>query len=66
MKLSISEMARRTGVSVRTLHYYDQIGLLHPSMVSEQNGYRFYGGEDMAKNAADFILPELEFSFERD
>ena len=62
MKLSISEMARRTGVSVRTLHYYDQIGLLHPSMVSEQNGYRFYGGEDMAKMQQILFYRELEFS----
>ena len=41
MKLQIKEFAVFTGVSVRTLHYYDEIGLLKPSFVDEQNGYRF-------------------------
>lgn len=40
--LQISEFARRAGVSVRTLRYYDEIGLLHPDRVDEQNGYRLY------------------------
>ena len=42
MKMHIREFAQLTGVSVRTLHYYDEIGLLKPSFVDEQNGYRFY------------------------
>ena len=42
MKLQIKEFAKLTGVSVRTLHYYDEIGLLKPSYVDGQNGYRFY------------------------
>lgn len=42
MKLQIKEFAELTGVSVRTLHYYDEIGLLKPCYVDEQNGYRFY------------------------
>ena len=42
MKLQIKEFAVLTGVSVRTLHYYDELGLLKPSFVDEQNGYRFY------------------------
>ena len=42
MKLHIREFAKLTGVSVRTLHFYDEIGLLKPSSVDEQNGYRFY------------------------
>ena len=42
MKLYIREFAKLTGVSVRTLHFYDEIGLLKPSSVDEQNGYRFY------------------------
>lgn len=46
MRLSISEAARRTGVSVRTLRYYDEIGLLKPSEVSPA-GYRFYDGDAM-------------------
>ena len=42
MKLHTREFAKLTGVSVRTLHYYDEIGLLKPSSVDKQNGYRFY------------------------
>ena len=42
MKMQIKEFAELTGVSVRTLHYYDEIGLLKPSEVDAQNGYRFY------------------------
>ena len=37
-----------TGVSVRTLHHYDQIGLLKPS-VRQANGYRLYSEEDLLK-----------------
>ena len=42
MKMQIKEFAQLTGVSVRTLHYYDEIGLLKPSEVDAQTGYRFY------------------------
>ncbi len=41
MKLSVSETSRLMGISVRTLHYYDEIGLLKPSETSEA-GYRYY------------------------
>ena len=42
MKMTIKEFANLSGVSVRTLHYYDEIGLLKPSFVDDQTGYRFY------------------------
>ena len=42
VKMQINEFAKLAGVSVRTLHYYDEIGLLKPAFVDEQNGYRFY------------------------
>jgi DNA-binding transcriptional MerR regulator len=35
----VGELARRTGLTVRTLHHYDEIGLLKPSLHSEA-GYR--------------------------
>jgi len=41
MEYSISKLAQLSGVSTRTLRYYDQIGLLRPRRVS--NGYRVYG-----------------------
>ncbi len=38
----ISEFAKKVGVSVRTLHYYDSIGLLKPAYIDSKNGYRYY------------------------
>jgi DNA-binding transcriptional MerR regulator len=41
MAYTVKEVAAMAGVSVRTLHYYDEIGLLRPAYVGE-NGYRYY------------------------
>lgn len=46
--MKISEVAQLTGVTVRTLHYYDEIGLLKPSEVTE-TGYRVYSSTDLGK-----------------
>jgi len=42
----IGEISKRMGVSIRSLRYYDQIGLLNPSH-KELNGYRYYNDEDI-------------------
>ena len=39
--LTVKQLAAVSGVTVRTLHHYDQIGLLKPAYVGE-NGYRYY------------------------
>ena len=44
----VGELARQTGLSVRTLHYYDEIGLLSPSYRTE-TGYRLYAAVDIAR-----------------
>ncbi|MDY5094878.1 MAG: MerR family transcriptional regulator [Oscillospiraceae bacterium] len=44
--MKISDVAKRTGVTVRTLHYYDEIGLLPPSSVTA-SGYRVYSDADL-------------------
>ena len=62
MKLQIKEFAEFTGVSVRTLHYYDEIGLLKPSYVDEYNGYRFYDEEALLRMQEILFYRELEFS----
>ncbi|MEG1524527.1 MAG: MerR family transcriptional regulator [Clostridia bacterium] len=61
MELKINEVAKRTGVTVRTLHYYDEIGLLPPSQVTKA-GYRIY--DDAALEVLQQILffRELDFS----
>lgn len=46
--LKVGELARRSGVSVRTLHYYDQIGLLQPSQQTV-SGHRLYSQIDVAR-----------------
>jgi len=48
MKLKIGELARRAGLTVRTLHHYDSIGLLTPSVRTDA-GYRLYDGGDIAR-----------------
>lgn len=48
MLLKIGELAKRTGLTVRTLHHYDQIGLLAPSARSD-SGYRLYNGADIER-----------------
>ena len=42
MKMTVNEFAKLSGISVRTVHYYDRIGLLKPAFINELNGYRFY------------------------
>ena len=62
MKLHIREFAKLTGVSVRTLHYYDEIGLLKPSFVDEQNGYRYYDDNTLCRMQEILFYRELQFS----
>ncbi len=46
--LKVGELARRTGLTVRTLHHYDEIGLLKPSLHTE-SGHRLYTADDVAR-----------------
>ncbi|TWO70681.1 MerR family transcriptional regulator [Caenimonas sedimenti] len=48
MQLKVGELARSSGLTVRTLHHYDEIGLLKPSGRSDA-GYRLYSQEDVAR-----------------
>lgn len=48
MMLKVGELARRAGLTVRTLHHYDSIGLLKPSGRSDA-GYRLYNRDDVAR-----------------
>lgn len=48
MLMKVGELARSTGLTVRTLHHYDEIGLLKPSGRSEA-GYRLYDERDVAR-----------------
>ncbi|HEY0012538.1 MAG TPA: MerR family transcriptional regulator [Allosphingosinicella sp.] len=46
--LTVKQLAAASGVSVRTLHHYDEIGLLNPAHVGA-NGYRYYGRREMLR-----------------
>ena len=62
MKMQIQEFARFTGVSVRTLHYYDEIGLLRPAFVDRSTGYRFYDENSLLRMQQILFYRELDFS----
>lgn len=61
MKMQVREFAALTGVSVRTLHYYDEIGLLHPSEVDRFTGYRFYDERSLGRMQEILFFRELDF-----
>jgi len=60
--MQIKEFAEFTGVSVRTLHYYDEIGLLTPAFVDETTGYRFYDEKSLLRMQEILFFRELDFS----
>ena len=57
---TVKEVSRITGVSVRTLHHYDAIGLLRPTQVSE-SGYRLYDDAALQRLQTILFFRELEF-----
>lgn len=61
IRYSISETAKLAGVSVRTLHYYHEIGLLSPSEVVLDTGYRYYDDLAMEKLQQILFYRELDF-----
>ena len=58
MDYSVSETAKICGVSVRTLQYYDQIGLVHPASVTPA-GYRRYDDESLSRLQQVLFYKEL-------
>lgn len=63
MEYTIQKLASLAGISVRTLHYYDEIGLLKPARI-EKNGYRKYSEEELVKLQQILFFRELEFPLE--
>lgn len=58
--MKIKEVAALTGLTVRTLHYYDQIGLLRPSRVTDA-GYRLYDEAALERLQEILFFRELDF-----
>ncbi len=61
--LKVGELARRTGLTIRTLHHYDDIGLLKPSLHTEA-GHRLYTADDVARLQRVLSLRQLGFPLE--
>lgn len=58
--MTVNEVSKLTGVSVRTLQYYDKIGLLPPAGYTEA-GYRIYDDESLERLQQILLFKELEF-----
>ena len=61
---TVSEVSRLSGISVRTLRYYDEIGLLHPTEKTAA-GYRLYDDAALARLQTILLLRSLDFSLEK-
>nr|WP_315024858.1 MerR family transcriptional regulator [uncultured Aminipila sp.] len=59
--ITVNEVSKLAGVSVRTLHYYDTIGLLYPSDTTN-SGYRLYDDAALERLQQILLFRELEFS----
>lgn len=60
MAYTVQQLARLSGVSVRTLHFYDEIGLLMPAYCGE-NHYRYYGDKELLELQQILFFKELGF-----
>jgi MerR family transcriptional regulator, thiopeptide resistance regulator len=63
MRITVKELASLAGISVRTLHYYDEIGLLKPASI-RPNGYREYGDADVLRLQQILFYRELGLPLE--
>ena len=61
--MKVGPLAKKTGLTVRTLHYYEEIGLLAPAQRTEA-GHRLYGVEEVARLQQVISLRQLGFSLE--
>jgi len=63
MVYTVKQLADKAGVSVRTLHYYDQLGLLKPGR-RNPGGYRYYGQEAVVRLQQIMFFRELGFALQ--
>ena len=64
MAFTVGELAKLTGVTVRTLHHYDEIGLVTPSQRTAA-GYRLYGERDVMRLQQVLVHRELGLPLEQ-
>ncbi|WP_294346566.1 MerR family transcriptional regulator [uncultured Clostridium sp.] len=58
--MKINDVAKLTGITVRTLHYYDEIGLLKPSKITDA-GYRIYDEKNLETLQQILLFREMNF-----
>jgi len=63
MSYKVKEVSKLVGVSVRTLHHYDEIGLLNPEWISTA-GYRLYSDKDLERLQQILFFKELDFNLQ--
>ena len=63
MEYTVNKLAKMSGVSGRTLRYYDEIGLLKPARINS-SGYRIYGEKQVDLLQQILFYRELELSLE--
>jgi DNA-binding transcriptional MerR regulator len=56
---TVKQLSKMAGITPRALHYYDEIGLLKPSMIGD-NGYRYYGEESLLRLQQILLYRELD------
>lgn len=61
MKYTVKQLVKMANITVRTLHYYDEIKLLQPSFVAK-NRYRYYEEKELLRLQQILFFRELEFS----
>lgn len=61
---TVKEISQLSGVSVRTLHYYDEIDLLKPTVVAD-NGYRYYDNQAIVRLQEILLYRELDFPLKK-
>lgn len=64
MLYTVKKVSQIAGISVRTLHFYDRKGLLKPA-IKKENGYRYYGDEELIKLQQILFFKELDFSLDK-
>jgi len=61
---SVSQLSKLAGISIRTLHYYDEINLLKPIRRSD-NGYRVYGNDHLVRLQQILVYRALDFTTDK-
>ncbi|KPU42688.1 HTH-type transcriptional activator mta [Oxobacter pfennigii] len=64
MSYTVHEVAKLSGVTIKTLYHYQKIGLLMPESIAE-NGYRYYGDKELERLQQILFYRELDFPLEK-